>query len=243
MDKKQILKRLENDEDYYGEFGRNYLSNSDISKLLNNPLAFGEPSEPNINFLVGGYFHTAILEPDKLEKYKVIQASTRNTKVYKELSGGEMCLLDHEVDRIELMRERLLENTVCKDLIRGVNVEYEKPAIIELEGHMWKGKADIVNHNEKLIIDLKTTSDLDSFKWNAKKYNYDSQAYIYSKLFGYEFIFIAIDKNTGQIGLFDCSSSFYKTGEEKVEKASEVYDLFYNTEEFDSSQYFINKTL
>ena len=28
-----------------------------------------------------------------------------------------------------------------------------------------------------------------------------------------------------------------------VEKASEVYDLFYNTEEFDSSQYFINKTL
>ena len=84
MDKKQILKKLENDEDYYGEFGRNYLSNSDISKLLNNPLAFGEPSEPNINFLVGGYFHTAILEPDKLEKYKVIQASTRNTKVYKE---------------------------------------------------------------------------------------------------------------------------------------------------------------
>jgi hypothetical protein len=108
---------------------------------------------------------------------------------------------------------------------------------------MRKGKADIVNHNEKLIIDLKTTSDLDNFKWNAKKYNYDSQAYIYSKLFGYEFIFIAIDKNTSQIGLFDCSTNFYKSGEEKVEKASEVYDLFYNTEEFDSSQYFINKTL
>ena len=88
MDKKQILKKLENDEDYYGEFGRNYLSNSDISKLLNNPLAFGEPSEPNIHFLVGGYFHTAILEPDKLKKYKVIKTSTRNTKVYKELSGG-----------------------------------------------------------------------------------------------------------------------------------------------------------
>ena len=108
---------------------------------------------------------------------------------------------------------------------------------------MWKGKADIVNHNEKLIIDLKTTSDLDSFKWNAKKYNYDSQAYIYSKLLGYEFVFIAIDKNSGQIGLFDCSTNFYKSGELKVEKASEAYDLFYNTEGFDPHQYFINQTL
>ena len=243
MDKKQILKRLENDEDYYGEFGRNYLSNSDISKLLNNPLAFGEPSEPNINFLVGGYFHTAILEPDKLEKYKVIQASTRNTKVYKELSGGEMCLLDHEVDRIELMRERLLENTVCKDLIRGVDVEYERPAIIELEGHMWKGKADIVNHDEKLIVDLKTTSNLAGFKSSAWKFNYDSQAYIYSKLFGYDFMFIAIDKKTLQIGIFDCSTGFYESGKAKVSKACEAYDLFFKTDDFDPKQYFIQKTL
>ena len=29
----------------------------------------------------------------------------------------------------------------------------------------------------------------------------------------------------------------------KVEKASEAYDLFYKTEGFDPSQYFINKTL
>ena len=36
--------------------------------------------------------------------------------------------------------------------------------ITELCGLMWKGKADVVNHNEKLIIDLKTTNDLDGFK-------------------------------------------------------------------------------
>ena len=62
-------------------------------------------------------------------------------------------------------------------------------------------------------------------------------------LTGYEFIFIAIDKKTGQIGLFDCSDNFYRSGEEKVEKASEAYDLFYNTEGFDPQQYFINQTL
>jgi hypothetical protein len=108
---------------------------------------------------------------------------------------------------------------------------------------MWKGKADVVNHNEKLIIDLKTTNDLDGFRWNSKKYNYDSQAYIYKELFGYEFVFIAIDKNDGRIGLFDCSSDFYLSGKNKVEKACEAYDLFYNTEEFDPQQYFINQTL
>jgi hypothetical protein len=152
-------------------------------------------------------------------------------------------MLQHEVDKVEALVGKLMDNKVCRDLIAEEKGEYEVPSIIELYGQMWKGKADVVNHNEKLIIDLKTTSDLDNFKWNAKKYNYDSQAYIYSKLFGYEFVFIAIDKNSGQIGLFDCSSNFYKSGEEKVEKASEAYDLFYNTEGFDPHQYFINQTL
>ena len=113
-----------------------------------------------------------------------------------------MCLLQHEVDLVDNLISTMLNNTVCRDLISEEKGEYEVPAITELFGQMWKGKADVVNHNEKLIIDLKTTSDLDNFKWNAKKYNYDSQAYIYRKLFGYEFIFIAIDKKTGQIGLF-----------------------------------------
>jgi hypothetical protein len=122
-------------------------------------------------------------------------------------------------------------------------IEYEVPAIGELANNMWKGKADIVNHDEKLIIDLKTTSNINAFRSSARKWNYDSQAYIYSKLFGYEMIFIAIDKTSHVIGVYDCSPDFYERGEAKVAKASEVYDLFYNTEEFDPSQYFINNTL
>ncbi len=243
MKRKEIIKKLKIDEHYYGEFGKQYLSNSDIKTLLTNPLALKEPSKTNAHFLVGGYFHTAILEPDKIKKYKIIETSSRNTKVYKEMSGGEMCLLQHEVDLIDNLISTMLNNKVCRDLISEEDSEYEIPEITELFGQMWKGKADVVNHSEKLIIDLKTTSDLDNFKWNAKKYNYDSQAYIYRKLFGYEFVFIAIDKKTGQIGLFDCSDNFYRSGEEKVEKASEAYDLFYNTEGFDPQQYFINQTL
>ena len=243
MTKQEVIEKLKIDEHYYGDFGKQYLSNSDIRALLHNPLALGAESEQRPAFLVGGYFHTSILEPDKLKKFKVIPSSTRNTKVYKEMSGGELCLLQHEVDLIEKLTESVLNNKVCKSLIRVGNIDYEQPGITELEGQMWKGKADIVNHDEKLIIDLKTTADLSKFKSSAYRYNYDSQAYIYSKLFGYEFLFIAIDKTSHQIGLFDCSTDFYESGQDKVKRAAEAYDLFYKTESFDPKQYFIAKTL
>ena len=115
----EILKRLNNDVDYYGKFGKQFLSNSDIYYLLNNPLMFQQEQAKSPAFLVGGYFHTCILEPDKLEKFTVIPSATRNTKAYKEMSGGELCLLQHEVDNIELMRDKVMDNDICNDLIRG----------------------------------------------------------------------------------------------------------------------------
>ena len=243
MNKEKILQKLKNDEDYYGKFGNQFLSNSHVGKLLKDPLRAFEPSKPSPAFLIGGYFHTCILEPDKLEKFKVVKSTNRNTKAYKDVAGGELCLLQQEVDMIELMREKVMNNDICKDLIQNSQCEYEQPGIIEMFGNKWKGKADIVNHEESLIIDLKTTADIEKFQWSASKYNYDSQAYIYSKLFGYEFLFIVIDKNTHQIGMFDCSPQFYERGEDKVRKASEAYDLFYKTKDFDPKQYFISKTL
>ena len=243
MTEKQIVKKLKHDKHYYGDFGKQYLSNSDISKLLTDPLSLRQEQKQIPAFLIGGYFHTAILEPDKLKKFKIINATTRNTKLYKEISGGEMCLLQSEVDKLEIMIDKMLKNKACVDLIRGINVEYEKPGITELEGLKWKGKADIVNHDERLIVDLKTTADLHKFRYSASKYNYDSQAYIYQHLFGYELIFIAIDKTTHQIGIFDCSPDFLARGKNKVERAVEQYKLFYESEDFDPQQYFINQTL
>ena len=148
MNKEAAIEKLREDENYYGKFGKQYLSNSDIGTLLTNPLALGTSMKPSAAFLVGGYFHTAILEPDKLKKYKIVESSTRSTKAYKEISGGELCLLQKEVDQIDLMTDKMLENDICRGLIRGANVEYEQPGITELEGLQWKGKADIVNHEE-----------------------------------------------------------------------------------------------
>jgi len=243
MDNQEILERLKSDEDYYGEFGKQFLSNSDIKSLLTNPLDFKKPSPSNPAFVVGGYFHTCILEPDKLEKYKIVKSSTRNTKVYRDIAGEDICLLQHEVDQIELMRDTVLENDLFKDMILEGAVEYEKPGLVELEGMQWKGKADIVNHSQQIIVDLKTTSNIQNFASSAYKFNYDSQAYIYSKMFGYELVFIVIDKKTHQLGLFDCSEKFLQSGQNKVALAVQAYKEFFVNGDGDFSQYYISKTL
>ena len=243
MTREDQLNKLREDEHYYGKFGKQFLSNSDISTLLTNPLSLGQQMGPIPAFLVGGYFHTAILEPNKLKNFKIVKSKSRNSKAYKEMSGGELCLLEHEADKTDLLVETMMSNEFCKRMIRGKNVEYEVPGIAEIHGKLWKGKADIINHDEKLIIDLKTTADISKFRYSATKYNYNSQAYIYQKLFGYEMIFMVIDKTTKQIGVYDCSSKFLSYGEDKVQKAVEAYDLFYNNPEFKPENYFINQTL
>ena len=243
MDKKNILKKLQDDKHYYGDYGKKFLSNSDIGTLLSNPLALGSEVKSSPAILIGSYFHTALLEPDKLKDFKVIAAATRNTKVYKDKSEGELCLLQSEVDNIKLMTDKITDTQMCADLINKKNCEYEVPMVTELFGNKWKGKADVVNKTEELVIDLKTTADINKFRSSAFRYNYDSQAYIYKQLFGYDFIFIVIDKSTNQIGLFECSEEFLRSGQRKVEKASEVYNLFFKDKDFDPSQYFISETL
>lgn len=243
MNKDKILNKLKDDKHYYGVFGKQFLSNSDISTLLSNPLGLGKDEKYSSAMLIGSYFHTAILEPDKLKNFKVVDASTRNTKVYKEKSKGEYCILQSEVDKVNLMTDKINNTAICSDLIRGKQIDYEVPSIIELCGNTWKGKADVVNHKEELVIDLKTTADIGKFRTSAFRYNYDSQAFIYKELFGYDFIFIAIDKNTNQIGIFECSQEFLNSGFQKVKKASSNYDLFYKDKDFDPKQYFISETL
>ena len=243
MNKDKILKKLRDDKHYYGKFGKQFLSNSDISTLLSNPLGLGRDDKSSSAILIGSYFHTALLEPDKLKDFKVIAAASRNTKVYRDKSEGKLCLLQSEVDNIKLMIDKINNTKICEDLIRGDKIDYEVPNIVELEGNMWKGKADVVNHKEDLVIDLKTTADINKFRSSAFRYNYDSQAFIYKELFGYDFIFIVIDKTTKQIGIFECSDEFLNAGYMKLKTASKVYDLFYKDKDFDPNQYFISETL
>ena len=49
--KQKILKKLNNDEHYYGDFGKQFLSNSDIYYLLKDPLKFQQQQEKIFIFI------------------------------------------------------------------------------------------------------------------------------------------------------------------------------------------------
>jgi hypothetical protein len=240
-----ILKKLRDDENYYGPYGKTFLSNSDIRSLLMNPKGFKRPSKPSLAMLEGNYLHTLILEPEKKDNFIISDSSSRVTKKYKAdlaETDKDIILLNKEATHIEWLANEIRANVFLNEIIYDKTNKYEEPGLGEIGGLMWKGKADIVTRD--LVVDIKTTATLDDFKYKARRYNYDSQAWIYQQLFGYPVVFIAIEKSSGRLGMFDCSEDFLSRGQDKVSQAIEVYNTFFGespTE--DINQYFINETL
>tara|TARA_R110002072_G_scaffold83154_1_gene188999 strand:- start:3604 stop:4341 length:738 start_codon:yes stop_codon:yes gene_type:complete len=224
-----IIESLRDDSKYYGDFGKKYLSNSDIYSLLNNPKNF-RISQKGLPLLKGGYFHTAMLEPQKIGDYPVIDASTRSTKAFKEhilennLDPYDV-LLSKEVDEITTWVNAMKSNFVMYSDIYAQGNIYEQPAIATIFGIEWKGKADIVTADK--VIDIKTTGNIDKFKWSANDYNYDSQAYIYEQLFGKPVEFYIIDKTTLKLKIAKPSEETLLRGRNKVLRAIEVYNKFF----------------
>jgi hypothetical protein len=241
-----VIELLKNDSQYYNGIGKQYLSNSDIDALLKNPKEFKVSREDCKAFAEGKYFHQLILEPEKAKSIITIDASSRNTNIYKEAIQGSnetVMLLQKEAEAIEELTRTMTSNLHFYDLIFDDSNEFEVPAVKEIMGHMWKGKADIVGSD--LLIDIKTTSDITQFRWNAKKYNYDSQCFIYQELFAKPLIFLVIDKTSGMLGEFIPTEEFVKGGADKVTRAVKVYEKFFNeaTKTDDIDSFYISETI
>jgi len=244
-----VIELLRDDQEYYGGVGKQYLSNSDIGTLLKNPEDFGVSRPDNKNFAEGRYFHQLILEPEKAKETHIVDFASRNTKGYKEACldmNLEVLLLKKEADNIENLVSRMTGNLDFFELIHAKGNNFEVPNIMTYssvidDNHsvtQWKGKADIVGKD--YVIDLKTTSNIDDFKWNARKYNYDSQAFIYSRLFGKPMMFLVIEKQTGRMGMFTGNDDFYIRGQEKMHRAIEVYHKFFSEESIvDIKNYYV----
>jgi hypothetical protein len=242
---KDILDKLRDDEQYYGAFGKQYLSNSDIGTLLSNPMNFRKPQEDNVNFHKGRYFHQLILEPEKASETKFVDVPTRTTKAYKEYLATvpqDIVMLEKEGQEIRDCVSAMMQNLSFFEGVRQEGCEYEVPMVKEIQGMMWKGKADIICPDK--IIDLKSTGDITKFKWSASKYNYDSQCYIYQELFGKPLVFYVVDKTTKMLGIYHPSAEFIERGRNKVTEAIKVYDKFFgdNPQE-DINEFYINEVL
>ena len=240
----QIIKKLKDDAHYYGEFGQQYISNSDIKILLKEPAQFRVKVKDNENLAKGRLFHQLILQPDLAKDFPIVDVKTRGNE-YKEFlkdKGLEFALKTSEADEIKEMVDWFMDKKnpktiALKEYLFDFGAKYEVPMIKELHKDvMFKGKADCISQD--MIIDLKTTSDINKFANNANFYGYDSQSWIYQQLFTMPMVFFVIGKQKKQygttnedyfdIGVFNVSPEFLEQGREKVQHAMLHYEKYFS---------------
>jgi hypothetical protein len=243
--KEELLANMQDDSFYYGYLGQNALSSSTIKTLVNSPKTYyfttkygsGETQA----LRDGKLFHTMILEPEKLNDIIFVDAATKASKEYKlAKETGKEVYTKNEKKAAERLCDALLRNEAVKEYL--TKAEYEVPQIAMIDGIPIRAKADIIKGNT--IIDLKTTTSIKDFRYSADKYSYDLQAWLYREMFGVDnFIFIAIDKGSLDIAIFECSDEFYEKGKQKFEQGVSNYKYFFQTEGVDLDQYVLRGVL
>ena len=243
--KEELLANMQDNSFYYGYLGQNALSSSTIKTLVNSPKTYyfttkygsGETQA----LRDGKLFHTMILEPEKLNDIIFVDAATKASKEYKlAKETGKEVYTKNEKKAAERLCDALLRNEAVKEYL--TKAEYEVPQIAMIDGIPIRAKADIIKGNT--IIDLKTTTGIKDFRYSADKYSYDLQAWLYREMFGVEnFIFIAIDKGSLDIAIFECSDEFYEKGKQKFEQGVSNYKYFFQTEGVDLDQYVLRGVL
>jgi hypothetical protein len=249
-DKEELLKKMFNDSFYYGELGKHALSSSAIKSLLDSPKSYARSLNYKSDtgaFKIGRLIHLAALEPDKINTLcHIVEVQSAVTKKYKdkvkEIGSDQFVYTRKDYDKAMYTVDALLQNDIWQKYTN--NAKFEQPAFDILHGYPFRAKADVLGLD--YIADLKTTTDLKSFYYSAKKYSYDVQLYIYCNIFKVDykdFLFFAIDKNTGDLGIYDVKESFYNSGKDKLEYALKVYKTYFVDQTEELNSYVIKGTL
>lgn len=248
-DKQELIDNMYNDDFYYGYLGKQALSSSSLKMIIKSPKTYKyvtkygqEETQPLRD---GKLFHTLILEPHKVDEFIICDTSTKTTNKWKDAvqlgkEENKLVFTNKELNDAERLADALLKND---EVVRYMNKsQFEIPEVAMIDGIPFRAKADILKDN--MIIDLKTTTGLNEFRYSADKYGYDLQAYLYKEMFGVdEFIFIAIDKGSLDIGIFECSDEFYERGKSKLEQGISNYKYFFGDEQIDLNQYVLRGIL
>ena len=229
--KEEILANMYDDEFYYSHLGKHALSSSSLKTILKSPktyrnvIKYGDPSGDSPALSLGKLAHWMLLEPHKIDKLHFIDASTKNTKIYKEAKEfHDEVFLTKERKATERITDAVLRNEAALKLLS--NSEFEVPEIAMIEGLPFRGKADIIQGDT--IIDYKTSSELKNFRYSADKYGYDLQAYMYLRIFNKKkFTFLVVDKGSTDIAIFETSEDFINKGKDKFYTAVENYKYFF----------------
>lgn len=246
IDIAKSIELLRDDNNYYGDFGKNFMSNGDVKTLIDDPSNFKQGSIDQENLAKGRLTHVLLFEPHKVSTLKISGAKDRRGADYKadlKMHNESYLLTQKDFEEMAQLVAKVKENFNIHSMLFGPDHKYEEPNIFSHKGLYWKTKADSLG--KEFVVDFKTTGDLSRFKWAAKEYCYDSQAYLYSRSYNRPVVFIVGEKGTGKLGVFHCSNDFMEAGHQKVKKALENYDKYWNpeTKVDEPFNYYINEQL
>lgn len=176
----QVFDDLSNEE-YHKAKG---ISSSDFSLIAKSCLAYeykGLMSWSSPALSIGTLYHTAILEPDKLEEeFFVCPTKGTTTKAAleaQETNPGKTMVTEDDLIKAKQAAARV--NAVFGDILGEMKKEYSFFVEDENYGIIRKVRPDA--HNDTIVIDIKTTREdnpQDFFK-SFFKYRYDRQAAYY----------------------------------------------------------------
>lgn len=250
-----FIKKLIDDSFYYSDY--EFVTNSQLGLIKQDVRTYKmmrdhpELRKETLPMIFGRAYHVAMLEPNEFNnKVLVFDSATRTTKGYKEFkeknSQASTIILQKEYDKIMYMQDVLFSHSEVKDLLHKGGEREIANAWKDKDTEVFcKGKADY--RNDKVLIDLKTTSDgsFYGFSNSCKKYGYDRQSAFYMDGFDCdEFIFITQEKERPyNVSIFYAGDEFVDRGRQEYKYLLDVYKRFFITNEESINEHLIMETL
>lgn len=200
------------------------ISKSDLDNVNKSPALLewskNAPRSESDVANIGTATHAALLEPIEFANNYIEQpkfdmrtkAGKESAKKFAELAGDKIVLSSSDYELIIGMRDSALAHPVIGKLLTSKG-ESEVSIFFELNGIKCKCRPDrIVDPSvtgQHIIIDVKTSADVDKFAYSVRDYRYDVQDAFYSdgyeKLTGHKprFLFAVIGKNK-DVGQHPC---------------------------------------
>ena len=131
---------------------------------------------------VGTMVHSELLGTE--QNFVVSPYENYRTKEAREWRDNQTLPIINEAqfEVIAYICERIKKHPLANNLLLGEGVEHEVKMTAKINDREWIGYADALKRtNEKIdyIVDLKTTSQFDDFKYQVGKMCYDVQASVY----------------------------------------------------------------
>lgn len=144
---------------------------------------------------IGSLVHSMILDADSLKNYLIFEdgktLTSQKAETFIEANPDKAVILQKDWDLADAYQAANFKNQYVMAL-RACQLK-EVCAFVNVNGFRCKAKADAIDLDNRIVYDLKTTTDIASFRWDAKKYKYHMQRAWYLKLFnlvfGFEFEF------------------------------------------------------